>query len=97
MIVRADELGAGQADQERSCDQVMRASAALIAETALADEGNRMALVPLHERLVARHRRATEIGHRHRPTLEQGRGAHAPKSSYASAAGQPAAARRTGF
>ena len=73
MVVVADEFAAGMADQHRSRDQLEGAAAGLVAEAALAHIGDRMAAVPFRERRVAGHGVATEVGHRNRRALQQGR------------------------
>src|SRR5437899_2176344 len=66
MVVGADIVVAGMADQHRSRHQFEEAAAAVAAEAAFADKGEGMAAMLLRERRVIRSRAAAELGHRDR-------------------------------
>ena len=97
VLMGAGIFVAGMADQHRSRHQFAELAAAVQAETALADIGDRVAAMLLPRtacRRVPRVQRKsdTEMDLR---SQQRGRG-HAVKFRYARAAAQPAAARRTG-
>ena len=79
VIVGAEIFIAGIADQDRSRHQVEAPAAAAAAEAALAHIGNRMTAILLDKRLVVRSGRATEVGRRNQPALQQGRSHHRGK------------------
>ena len=76
MVMGADIFVARVADQDRSRHQLVETPAAMAAEAALADIGDRMAGVLFRERLVARLRRAAEVGHGNTFALQQRRSVH---------------------
>src|SRR5258708_23148415 len=76
MVVGADRVVAGMADQDRARHQLEEAAAAVADEAALAYIGERWTLVVLCERLVAGRCRAAKVPHRDGFALQKDRSVH---------------------
>ena len=70
MVVRADELVAGKADQHCAGDHLELPAADPVAEGAVADVGDGERLVALRKRPVARTGVAAEVDDRDRPAVQ---------------------------
>src|SRR5262249_47464313 len=69
--VGADVFVAGMSEEHRAGDQLVRAAPDAVAEAPLADVGDRVVLVPLDERSVARLRAAAVVDHRQERAAEE--------------------------